>query len=85
MAACRLAFGMAGNKAIELLTQDPKEAHSSFSADTVAVLQLFNNIAYRAKTSDDTIVRCRKDKSGHYRVDGCLLLPPLPRKCSVRT
>jgi hypothetical protein len=66
---------MAGNTAIELLAEDPKEAHSSFSADTVAVLQLFNNIAYRAKTSDDTIVRCRKDKSGHYRVDGCLLLP----------
>jgi hypothetical protein len=46
------------------------------SSNQVAVLQLLDNIAYSVLTTDDIIIPCRRDHSGHYHVDGDLMLPP---------
>jgi hypothetical protein len=66
----------AGKTAVESLEQELGEAKDSFPREAVIVLQLFNNIAYYAVTSEDTIIPCRKDVSGRYQVDGDLLLAP---------
>ncbi len=54
---------------------------SQLPAGSVIVLQVFDNIAYYAVTSEDTIIPCRKDVSGRYHVDGDLLLSPYIRNC----
>jgi hypothetical protein len=45
-------------------------------SNTVAVLQLFDNVAYYAVTMEDTIIPCRKDQQGKYHMDRDLLLAP---------
>jgi hypothetical protein len=66
----------AGKIAVESLAQELSEAKDSFLQEAVIVLQLFDNIAYYAVTSEDTIIPCRKDVFGRYHVDGDLLLAP---------
>jgi hypothetical protein len=48
------------------------------SSNQVAVLQLLDNIAYSVLTTDDIIIPCGRNHSGHYLVDGDLMLPPPP-------
>ena len=66
----------AGRTAAETLASDLKDVKDTFPGNTVAVLQLFDNVAYYAVTSEDTIIPCRRDPLGKYHVDGDLLLAP---------
>jgi hypothetical protein len=49
----------------------------SITSDHVAVLQLWDNVAYHAVSCEDTIIPCRKEiETGKYHVDGDLMLAP---------
>ncbi len=66
----------AGRTAAEALALDIKDSAGSFPTNAVAVLQLFDNVAYHAVTMEDTIILCRKDQQWKYHVGGDLLLAP---------
>jgi hypothetical protein len=53
---------------------DIKENVDSLPANAMVVLQLFDNVASHAIAMGDTIIPCKKDQQGNYRVDMDLLL-----------
>jgi hypothetical protein len=53
-----------------------KDSTGNFPSNAVAVLHLFDNVAYHAVTIEETINPCQKDNHGKYHVDGDLLLAP---------
>ncbi len=52
---------------------DIRDSVASLPCNAVAVLQLFDNVAYHAVTMEDTIILCRKDQQGKYHLDKDLL------------
>ncbi len=55
---------------------DTQELAGHLPADTVVIMQLFENIAHHAVTAEYTNIPCRKDPPGTYHVDGDLLIAP---------
>jgi hypothetical protein len=60
----------------EALDMDLKENITNLPNNVGTVLQLFDNVAFHAVTTDDTIIPCRKDLHGRYHVDRDLFLAP---------
>jgi hypothetical protein len=61
---------------VKALVMDLKENIDNLPNNMTILLQLFDNVAFHAVTTDDTIIPCRKDLHGRYHVDGDLFLAP---------
>jgi hypothetical protein len=60
------------------VVEELEDSKGRITKDHIPVLQLVNNVAFHAMTSEDNIIPCRKDITGKYHVDGNLLLASPP-------
>ncbi len=60
-----------------MLESGPASRVTSISRELVEVLQLLDNVASHAITSDDSMSPCRRDHGGHHHMDGDVMLAPL--------